>query len=252
MSRVSPGNPYGRNTDNIVPLDAQKHAGLGVDQSCLRRFIAQCNVFAITLPEFFHAARHYPVVFVKAEDATMRASVITGLRQNQNLYVDTHGDWQEQVYVPASVRQFPFYAVAAGAVSSTDKTLVMVDESALVSSDEPFFDRHGEATAKWKASEIFTADFSAADKQTSKFAARMAELGLLEAFDAQVNPQQRGSLKVTGMYRINEDRLNRLAAKTVRELMEKGEMSRIYAHLISLENFAKLLDLSAAAELAPF
>jgi hypothetical protein len=251
MSRVSPGNPYGRNTDNIVPLDAQKHAGLGVDQSCLRRFIAQCNVFTITLPEFFYAARHYPVVFVKTEDATMRASVITGLRQNQNLYVDTQGDWHEQVYVPASVRRFPFYAVAVGDVSCADKTLVMVDESALVSSDEPFFDRHGEATAKWKSSEIFIADFAAAEKQTASFAARMAELGLLEAFDAQVNPQQQDSLQVTGMYRINEDRLNRLAAKTVRKLMVQGEMSRIYAHLMSLENFAKLLDLSAAAEQTP-
>ena len=247
MSRVSPGNPYGRNTDNIVPLDAQKHAGLGVDQSCLRRFIAQRSAFAITLPEFFYAARHYPVVFVKAEDATMRASVITGLRQNQNLFVDAQGDWQAQVYVPASVRRFPFYAVATDD-DSTDKTLVMVDESALVSSDEPFFDRHGEATAKWKSSEVFIADFAAAEKQTALFAARMAELGLLEAFDAQVNPEQQDSLQVTGMYRINEDRLNRLAAKTVRELMVQGEMSRIYAHLISLENFAKLLDLSAAAE----
>ncbi len=181
----------------------------------------------------------------------MRASVITGLRQNQNLFIDKHGDWQQQVYVPASVRRFPFYAVAAGDDPKVEKTLVMVDESALVSSDEPFFDRHGEATAKWKSNEVFIADLGAADKQTSMFAARMAELGLLEAFDAQVNPQQQDSLHVTGMYRINEDRLNRLAAKTVRELMVKGEMSRIYAHLISLENFAKLLDLSAAAEQTP-
>jgi hypothetical protein len=251
MSRVSPGNPYGRNTDNIVPLDAQKHAGLGVDQSCLRGFIAQRSAFAITLPEFFYAARHYPVVFVKAEDATMRASVITGLRQNQNLFIDRHGDWQAQVYVPASVRRFPFYAVAVDDDANADKTLVMVDESGLVSSDEPFFDRHGEATAKWKSSEVFIADLAAAEKQTALFAAHMTELGLLEAFDAQVNPEQQDSLQVTGMYRINEDRLNRLAAKTVRELMVKGEMSRIYAHLISLENFAKLLDLSAAAEQTP-
>jgi hypothetical protein len=248
MPRAIPGNLHGWNAGNIVPLDAQKHAGLGVDQACLRRFSAHCNAFTITLAEFFFAARHYPVVFVKAEDATLRASVITGLRQNQNLFVDAQGDWHDQVYVPASVRRFPFYAVAAGDVANADKTLIMVDESGLVASDEPFFDRHGEATAKWKSSEVFIADFAAAEKQTKLFAARMDELGILEAFDAQVNPQQQDSLQVTGMFRINEDRLNRLASKTVRELMVQGEMSRIYAHLISLENFAKLLDLSAAAE----
>ena len=236
------------NSASIVPLDAQKHAGLGVDQSRLRRFSAHCNAFAIVLPEFFYAARHYPLVFVKAEDATLRASVITGLRHNENLYVDAHGDWHEQVYVPASVRRFPFYAVATAEVGKADKTLIMVDESALVASAEPFFDQLGEATAKWKSSEVFIADFVAAEKQTMLFAARMDELGLLEAFDAQVNPEQQDSLQLTGMFRVNEDRLNRLATKTIRELMVQGEMSRIYAHLISLENFAKLLDLSAAAE----
>ena len=250
MSVASPGNPGGRNTGNIVPLDAKKHAGLGVDPSCLRRFSAQCNAFAITLPEFFYAARHYPLVFVKAEDATIHTSVITGLQQNQNLYSDVHGDWLEAAYVPASVRRFPFFAVAADD-SIPGKTLVMVDESSLIPSDEPFFDRHGEATAKWQSSQIFIADFVAAEKKTALFAARMAELGLLEAFDAQVNPQRQDSRQVTGMYRINEDRLNRLAPETVRELMVQGDMSRIYAHLISLENFAQLLDLSAAAEQSP-
>jgi hypothetical protein len=63
-----------------------------------------------------------------------------------------------------------------------------------------------------------------------------------------VNPERQDSLRLTGMYRVNETRLNRLAAKTIRSLMQGGEMSRIYAHLISLENFAKLLDLSAAVE----
>ena len=146
------------------------------------------------------------------------------------------------------MRRFPFYAVATGEVGKADKTLIMVDESALVASAEPFFDQLGEATAKWKSSEVFIADFVAAEKQTMLFAARMDELGLLEAFDAQVNPEQQDSLQLTGMFRVNEDRLNRLATKTIRELMVQGEMSRIYAHLISLENFAKLLDLSAAAE----
>ena len=47
------------------------------------------------------------------------------------------------------------------------------------------------------------------------------------------------------MHRVYEDKLNQLPADTVKELMEQGEMSRIYAHLISLENFAKLLDLSS-------
>ncbi len=46
------------------------------------------------------------------------------------------------------------------------------------------------------------------------------------------------------MHRVNEDRLNQLPAKAIKAMMSRGELSRVYAHLISLENFAKLLDLS--------
>lgn len=246
MPAVSPGDKD--RSGNFVPLDAKKHAGLGVDRSGLRRFIASHNAFPITLPEFFYAARHYPVVFVEAGDAAIGASVVTGLRQNQNLYLDAHGDWQEQAYIPASVRGFPFYALNSSAGPRTDKNRIMVDESGLGESTEPFFDIDGEPTGSWKASEIFIADYLAAQQRTAAFGAQLAELDLLEAFDAQVNPERQDSLRLTGMLRVDEDRLNRLPAKIIRELMRKGEMSRIYAHLISLENFAKLLDLSAAAE----
>ncbi|MCZ6722795.1 MAG: SapC family protein, partial [Gammaproteobacteria bacterium] len=68
--------------------------------------------------------------------------------------------------------------------------------------------------------------------------------------DAQINPQQKNSLRVSGMHRVDENRLNNLPAKVIKDLMQEGEMSRIYAHLISLENFAKLLDLSVIQQQA--
>jgi hypothetical protein len=238
---------HGINPGSIVPFDSKRHAGLGLNRTRLRHFAATRHAFAISLPEFFYAARHYPLVFVKSEDNEMRASVITGLRRDENLFVDAQGDWREQAYVPAYVRRFPFY-VTAGADGSADQKMIMVDESGLEESDDPFFDAAGEATDKWRAQEILIADFIAAEHRTVEFGARMAELDLLEAFDARVNPEQQNSLHVTGMYRVNEDRLNSLPAKTIKAMMSRGELSRVYAHLISLENFAKLLDLSAADE----
>jgi SapC len=237
----------GVNPGPIVPFESKRHAGLGLNRTRLRHFAASHHAFAISLPEFFYAARHYPLVFVKSEDNEMRASVITGLRHDENLFVDARGDWRDQAYVPAYVRRFPFY-VADGADGSAGKKMIMVDESGLEVSDDPFFDAAGEATDKWRAQEIFIADFIAAEHRTVEFSARMAELDLLEPFDARVNPEQQNSMHVTGMYRVNEDRLNRLPAKTIKAMMSRGELSRVYAHLISLENFAKLLDLSAVDE----
>ncbi|MCP4768016.1 MAG: SapC family protein [Gammaproteobacteria bacterium] len=234
----------GINPGSIVPFESGRHAGLGLKRTRLRHFAASRHAFAISLPEFFYAARHYPVVFVKSEDNEMRASVITGLRHDENLFVDAQGEWREQAYVPAYVRRFPFY-IADAADGSAGKKMIMVDESGLEESDDPFFDAAGEATDKWRAQETLIADFIAAESRTVEFSARMAELDLLEAFDARVNPESQNSMHVTGMYRVNEDRLNRLPAKTIKAMMSRGELSRVYAHLISLENFAKLLDLSA-------
>ena len=52
---------------------------------------------------------------------------------------------------------------------------------------------------------------------------------------------------VRGLFRVSEDRLNTLSGEAVKELMVRGELSRIYAHLMSLDNFAALLDLHAPA-----
>jgi hypothetical protein len=234
--------------EGIVPLDANRHAGLGIKRSQLRHFMAARNAVPVCIAEFFYAARHYPIVFVKDSAGAMCASAITGLRQHENLFVDARGDWREQVYVPAWIRRFPFYSAEGSDAVTPDRKMILVDEAGLEPSGEPFFDSAGEETEKWKATRELLADYIAAERLTLAFAARMLELDLLEAFDAQINPERQDRMQVTGMYRIDENRLNRLPAKTIRELMRRGEMSRIYAHLISLENFAKLLDLSAAAE----
>jgi hypothetical protein len=239
-------NP-GEDAGHIVPVDPVKHAGLGLKHSRLRDFAATRHAVPISLPEFFYASRHYPLVFVKSENAEMQASVITGLRSGENLFVDAQGEWYEQVYVPAYLRRFPFYTVD-GPEANPRQKLIMVDESALEESDDPYFDASAKATDKWKAQELLISDFVSAQNRTAEFAARMLQLDLLEAFDARVNPQREDSMHVTGMYRVDEARLNSLAGKTIREMMSRGELSRVYAHLISLENFAKLLDLSAAGD----
>ena len=235
----------GADAGNIVLFDSGKHAGLGLDRERYREFASRRHACPVTLPEFFYAARHYPLVFVKSDDGRMQASVVTGLRSDENLFVDAKGEWQEQVYVPAFIRRYPFYTADAPPGAPKQK-VIMVDESALGKSDDPFFDAAGAATEKWTAQEILISDFVAAEQRTDEFAAELERLELLEAFDARANPGREGGLHVTGMYRVDEERLNRLPAKTIKSMMSRGDLSRVYAHLISLENFAKLLDLSAA------
>jgi hypothetical protein len=234
-------------SNRIVPFDSQKHAGLGLNQIALNQFMLTRNAFTISLTEFFYASQHYPVVFLRSDDELIQTSVVTGLRPAENLFVDADGNWSEHSYVPASVRRFPFYSIDTQ-VDGMERSVVYVDESGLETSQQPYFQASGEAGPDWPGMEKLVADFSAAEKLTQAFSAKLNRLGLLESFEAQVNPKQQNRMHITGMYRVNENRLNQLPAKNIKDLMQKGELSRIYAHLISLENFAKLLDLSAASD----
>ena len=237
-------DPEVTESPRLVAFDASKHAGLGLSPQHLCDFTIRHNVVLINLAEFFYASQNYPVVFLKHENDAIQAAAVTGLRQGENLFADDRGNWREHAYVPAYIRRFPFYTAPANDESDPDKRLIMVDETGLMPSAEPFFDASGKPTEKWKERQAFIADFISAEKQTEGFTARIDDLGLLEPFDAQINPQGQDSMRVSGMQRINENRLNRLPAKAIRALMQQGDLSRIYAHLISLENFAKLLDLS--------
>ncbi len=48
-------------------------------------------------------------------------------------------------------------------------------------------------------------------------------------------------MNLGGMYRVEERKLEFLNAAQHKNLIRKGVMGRIYAHLISLENFTRLL-----------
>jgi hypothetical protein len=62
----------------------------------------------------------------------------------------------------------------------------------------------------------------------------------------QAVPNEGTPLAMTGMYRVAEQKLGELAPEKLKELTQKGILVRVYAHLISLSNFGRLLDRRAA------
>ena len=83
-------------------------------------------------------------------------------------------------------------------------------------------------------------------RQTDAFCARLVELALLEPFEADVLPVGAGRKRVTGMWRVAEGKLRDLPGATLSQLMRTGYLSRIHAHLMSLDLFHRLLELDVA------
>jgi hypothetical protein len=69
---------------------------------------------------------------------------------------------------------------------------------------------------------------------------------LFEPFTMQATPNQGEPLQLTGMFRVSEEKLTQLDGAVLKEFAAKGVLGRVYAHLMSLDNFRRLLDRRAA------
>ena len=234
---------------SLTPLDRQKHANLAVLEAGRAPFSAQLHGIHLLVPEFIHAARHYPVVFAKdSSTGKFVALAVTGLDPGKNLFVRADGSWEPFVYVPAYVRRWPFFTlpVTGRAKPGDAESLICVDEQALGSGAESLFDAEGKGSEAWTRIETLLREMESARAQTERLIETLTTHKLLEPFQAHAFPKEGRDLHLTGMYRVSEDRLNALEGKVLKGMMKRGELSRIYSHLMSLDNFRHLMDRATA------
>jgi hypothetical protein len=234
----------------LVALDRHAHRGLGVAEAKRGAFAASLHSVHLLAAEFFQAARHYPIVFAQDPASGRHLTLaVTGLEAGRNLFVDSAGRWETHAYVPAYVRRWPFFgAPVAGREAGEPDTLIMVDPAGLAAdAAPPVFDAGGAPGAEWTRIETLVRDMEGARRQTDAFVETLVGLGLLEPFEAHAFARTGRDLHLRGMRRVSEDRLNALDGREIKRLMKRGELSRVYAHLMSLDNFKFLLDRAAPA-----
>ena len=228
----------------VVVLDKERHKGLAVRP--LLAFGAGLNAVYVTATEFALAGRDYPVIFLQEPSTTdFVPMALTGLSAGRNLFVGEDGVWDSQVYLPAYVRRYPFCVAEANQEDGQKTSVICVDESALESSALPLFDKKSVPTNVWQTIEKFINDMEAARQQTNRMTRALDDLDLLEPFEAQAMLQGGEKFQLKNMFRVSEQRLNKLPADVIQELMVEGSLARIYLHIASLNNFSRLVDRAA-------
>jgi hypothetical protein len=214
-------------------------------------FVQQGNAVPISHTEFQPVSRHYPIVFTAGDGGKNFAAVaVFGLTANENLFC-ADGKWSSGAYVPAYARRYPF-CMARVNVNKVEQQnrLICVDKPALDEErGEALFDTSGQPTQKWKGLERLLGEYEADLERMREMCAILSDYGLLEPFTVQAKFKQEkggGSMQMTGMHRVVEKNLENLNAAQLKNLMRKGYLARIYVHLLSLENFAQLLDRKGA------
>jgi hypothetical protein len=232
----------------LVALDKEIHKGKGVVSAQRAAFAAGLTGVYVVAAEFVQASRHYPVVFAQDQQTGNYLPIaVTGLNQDENLFVGKDGEWEKDVYVPAYVRRWPFFGVRIeGEEAKNGNILICVDESGLEESKAAVFDAGGNPSTDFQPTQTLISEMEGARPATEHLCQTLKEFGLLESFEAHAFPKSGQEMRLRGMFRVNEGKLNGLQAKDVKRLMKSGELSRIYAHLMSLDNFKFLMDRAAA------
>jgi hypothetical protein len=226
----------------IVPLYKNNKVSLPAPGT-VPEFCKKLNAVVVSYTEFTVACRDYPLVFTSPDNGQNFGPVaVLGIADGENLFLKD-GAWDPNVYVPAYVRRYPFCMARVNLdnVEQADR-LICVEKEFLSEQGELMFDAEGKSLPKWQPIEKLLQEYEADLERTREMSSIIADYGLLEPFAMQAQSNAGEAMNLTGMYRVDEKKMEFLNASQHKNLFKKGVMGRIYAHLISIDNFPRLLD----------
>lgn len=224
------------------PLSAETHGNLGINPSDKPyAFVAQSNIVPLTVTEFAPAALSFPVIFV---GDNRQPVAVLGLRQGENMFVED-GAFRPDAYIPAYVRRYPFVF----ANDEAQKRLILcVDRQAPFLAEggqQPLF-TDGQPSQFTQQAMEFCNNFEQERVRTESFVKLLQDLDLLDVREATFTPRGPNGepgqpQKIAEYYAVSEDKLKALPAEKLVELRDNGALGQIYAHLVSLLGWDRLI-----------
>jgi len=226
-----------------IPLDGKEHKDLGLQKNFGLKFTREVNAVPINMIEMPQICHYYPIGFSPDESATPVA--ILGLRDNENLFLNKDDTWQEDTYIPAYIRRYPFIF---SELPDKDQLSLCIDlNKDIVESggDQPFFDKEGKPTQLAQNALEFCKSYHAAAQQTIEFGKEIAASGILVERQAEINIGEGKRINFAGFRIIDEKKMAELPDKTILDWRKKGWLPFLYAHLFSgaqWQNLTRLLN----------
>lgn len=229
------------------PLNPELHGKLGVKRlDTPFKFAKAGHAIPLTVGEFPLAAVTGPIIFVGDEKLPL---AVMGLNAGENMFVRDDGMFEPGVYVPAYVRRYPF--VFANDDANQQMVLCVDREADFVveGGDLPFFEKDGQPSEYTKACMEFCNNFELERQRTMSFVQLLQDLDLFELKTANFTPpapegQAVQPQKIAEYFGVSEEKLNALPAEKYLELRDNGALAQIYAHLLSLVGWDRLISLA--------
>jgi len=237
--------------ENPVPLNKNQHAKFGVKQvEKPFEFMADQHFLPLTAPEFGAASASMPIIFAGAERSPL---AVMGIRSGENLFVND-GKFEVDFYMPAFARRYPF--VLAGD-NANDRFVVCVDEKAECVTDKKpqqlFFDKDDTSQFTKEAFQFlqsFERDRQATQKMIEDLALDLFEPKEMNFQGNNPDGTPAPRQKIADYFAISEDKLKALPDAKLAEFSKNGYLAVAYAHLVSLGNWQRLVNMTLRREQA--
>ena len=224
-------------------VSVERHGKKGLVQGTDFGFAASAMVIPLMASEMPAAMRSYTIVFSGPDFMPM---MVTGVRDGENLFIDSEGNWAEPHYVPAYVRRYPF--ILAG--DETDERLALCIESdpaRVVSLNaktrktaRPFFEENEQGEAVRNALS-FCEQYQGMFIKTRHIMKVIADSGLLAERTSKLTLPDGQSFNITGFHLVDEARLLSMSDEDFIKLRKADALAVIYCHLASMNSWNSLL-----------
>jgi hypothetical protein len=233
--------------NTLVALNSKTHQGLGIDKEKVESQAGNLHMVPVVLSEFLKLSLQYPIVITKNQDTGLFACVaLFGLEKGENLFFK-EGMW-ETLYLPLHVRRQPFFVAKSEGVD--DRFIICIDmghsslkkENSDVEKVEKLFDLDGKETSYLTDVKNILAELFDGEKATKMFIDDLLSQNLLEPLQLQITLENKSSVRVDGLYTINEQTLNKLTSSQLFALHKRNYLHPIYTMITSIGHIYGLLE----------
>jgi hypothetical protein len=231
---------------SFASIGRTSHAGKAWLRYTSYRFAADRPLIPLVAAELAKAVVAMPIAFVE-ENGALHLVAVTSLEPGKNQFVALDGRWLG-AYIPAAVRGYPFALLqpegAQAPILCIDEDSGLVVDAGTAGS-ELFFDEESALAPPLKAVLDFLSQVEANRTATSRAVTALGAAGLLTPWSVQVGTPE-GPKTVTGLQRVDEERLNALDDESFLALRSAGALAVAYAQMLSIgqigifETLAKL------------
>lgn len=224
-------------------LDSVAHRHLRLKQDDAYSHAKNHHMVQVTVHEVARLGATYPIVFVKDRDTgQFHLMAMLGLQPGENLFYSEDG-WQAAT-VPQQLLTYPFSLSAPK--DDPDNLKVVVDQEASVLGDkgEALFTDDGQQAEALKTRIAVLSRVVDERVLTRTFLNELAEQALLAPQSLTVTLKNGESRNLTGLYVIDEEKLNTLPSDAYDALRQQRFIGACYACIHSLGRIDNLIRLA--------